>query len=349
MRRLNLHAIQLVSALLMTVVPYLFWQGQTFAQDLINRSVLITSSVPSAQTTETVNMTMATATNLGSIVFQYCTDPGRAGDPCSAPVGLGLSSVILTQQNGNTGFTIDSVDSTANKIVITRPVSPALLVPSTYVFSPITNPSSINQTTYVRISTYASTNGTGPLTDKGAVAFSTTQTFSVGAFIPPFVELCVGVTVAPDCSSTKGDSIDLGILSSQSTSTATSQYAAGTNDVDGYNTYLLGSTMTSGNNVIPSVSVPTPNRPSTSEFGLNLRRNNGPAIGADPTGAGTAVPAADYNSPDLFSFKTGSLISSSLLSTDFNRMTVSYVVNVNSGQAAGVYNTTLTYLATVDF
>lgn len=294
-------------------------------------------------------MTYASSTTVGSIVFQYCIDSAMPGDPCTPPAGLDLSSVALVQQTGNTGFSIDTVNSTPNKIVLTRPPTSASPVQSTYTFSPVTNPSTVNQTTYVRISTYTTADGTGPLTDKGSVAFSTTQTFTVGAFIPPFVELCVGVTVAPDCSSTNGDSIDLGTLSSRSTKAATSQYAVGTNDVTGYETFVIGSTMTSGNNVIPAAGTPTNNRPSTSQFGLNVRKNNGPLVGLDPTGTGTGVPAAQYDTPDLFSFVSGSLISSSDLSTEFNRMTVSYIVNVNPSQPAGVYNTSMTYLASVQF
>jgi hypothetical protein len=333
----------------MTVVPYLAWQGQTFAQDLTNRSVLISTATPSASASESFSMIINSAASVGSIVFQYCTNSPWQGDPCTPPAGLDVSGASLTQQTGNIGFSIDTTDSNSSQLVLTRPPAAAISVPSSYVFANTTNPSGTNQTVYVRLSTYASTDGTGSLIDKGSVAFSTQANFTVGAFVPPFIELCVGLSVAPDCSSASGDSIDLGVLSSKVTSDATSQYAAGTNDVDGYNTYLLGSTMTSGNNVIPSVTAPTPNRPSIGEFGLNLRKNNGPVVGQDPTGVGTAVPATDYNSPDLYSFEPGALLSSSQLSTDFNRMTASYIVNVDPNQPAGVYDTTLTYLATVDF
>lgn len=348
MRRLNPHAVHLASVLLMTVVPYLVWQGQSFAQDLANRSVAISTAVPSAAATETFSLTPVTITSTGSIVFTYCTNSPQLADPCTPPAGLDLSSAALTQQTGNTGFSLDVAASTANSLVLTRAPAVASPVPSTYVFAPVTNPSAANQTVYVRISTYASTDGSGAFTDKGAVAFSTSQTFSVGAYVPPFIELCVGITVAPDCSSTAGDSIDLGTLSPQATKSATSQYAVGTNDVTGYAAYVLGSTMTSGNNVIPAANM-TANQLATSEFGLNLRKNNGPPVGQDPTGAGTGVPATGYDTPDLFSFVPGSLISSSPLSTDFNRMTVSYIVNVSPTQPAGVYDTTITYLASVQF
>jgi hypothetical protein len=346
---MGLQATHFLTMLVLLSVPYLFWYGQGYALTLSNRSVTLSTATPSAVASHAFQMTLGSTAAIGSIVFEYCANSPLFTVSCSAPAGLSLSAASLAQQTGNTGFIIDNIDSTASRLVISRPLAAAAAVPSSYTFSNVVNPPGVNQTTYVRISTYASTQGTGSFIDNGSVAFSTVTNFAVGAFVPPFLKLCVGVTVAGDCSQTAGDSLDLGILSAQATRSATSQFAASTNDDTGCAVYLLGTTMTSGNNIIPGAGSQLANRPGTGEFGINLRQNSNPAVGADPSGVGTSVPAAGYDSPDSFSFVPGSQIANSPLSTDYNRMTVSYIANVSSGQPPGVYSTTLTYLASAQF
>jgi hypothetical protein len=349
MRRISLQATHFLTVLVLVSVPYLFWEGQSFALQFSDRSVSLSTATPSANATHTFQMTFGSTAAVGSIAFEYCTNSPLFDVSCSPPAGLSLGAAALSQQTGNTGFIIDPIDSTASRLVISRPAAPAAAVPSSYTFDNVTNPSTSDQTTYVRVSTYASTQGTGSFIDNGSVAFSTVTNFAVGAFVPPFLNLCVGVTVTGNCSQATGDSLDLGILSPQTTRFATSQYAASTNDETGCIVYLLGTTMTSGNNIIPAMSNQPANLPGTSEFGVNLRQNTNPAVGADPSGAGTSAPAAGYNSPDFFSFVPGSQLSSSPISTDYNRMTISYVTNVSAGQPPGVYSTTLTYLASAQF
>jgi hypothetical protein len=107
--------------------------------------------------------------------------------------------------------------------------------------------------------------------------------------------------------------------------------------------------MTSGNNTITALSSPTPSLPGISQFGINLRDNSSPQVGEEPAGPGTAAPAPDYNIPNFFTFRPGDTIASSSLSTEFNRLTVSYVANVSADQPVGVYSTTITYLAVAQF
>jgi hypothetical protein len=349
MRRMSLQATHFLTVLVLLSVPYLFWSGQSYALSLANRSVTLSTATPSATASHAFQMTVGSTAAIGSIVFEYCANSPLFEVACSPPAGLSLSGAALAQQTGNTGFVIDNIDSTASRLVISRVPAAATAVPSSYTFANVTNPPGNNVTTYVRISTYASTQGTGSFIDNGSVAFSTVGNFAVGAFVPPFLNLCVGVTVAGDCSQAVGDSLDLGILSPQATRFATSQYAASTNDDTGCIVYLLGTTMTSGNNIIPAMSNQPANLPGTSQFGINLRQNTNPAVGTDPSGAGTSTPAAGYGAPDFFNFVPGSQLSSSPISTDYNRMTVSYVANVSAGQPPGVYSATLTYLASAQF
>lgn len=349
MRRVSLWATQLITVLVLAGVPYLFWEGQSFALQFSDRSVTISTAVPSAVASHAFQMTFGSTAAVGSIVFEYCANSPLFDVGCVPPAGLSLSGASLSQQTGNTGFIIDNLDSTATRMVISRVPVAAAAVPSSYTFANVTNPSADDQTTYVRISTYGSSDGSGSLIDNGSVAFSTSTNFAVGAFVPPFLGLCVGVTVAGDCSQTNGDSLDLGILSTQAARSGTSQFAASTNDPTGCAVYVLGTTLTSGNNILPAAAVPSPSSPGTGQFGLNLRRNTNPPVGADPTGAGTITPTAGYNSPNLFTFVPGAQIGNSPVSTDYSLMTVSYIANTAAGQPPGVYSTTLTYLASAQF
>jgi hypothetical protein len=321
----------------------------TYAIDLNLRSVTLSSAVPSAVTTHTFRFSLPTTNDVGSIVLEYCSNSPIIYVSCTAPLNLDTSAAVLASQLGNTGFSIDTADSTINKIVLTRAVAPGTLVPNTYVFNNITNPSVSGDTTYVRLSTYASQDGSGAFIDKGAVAFTVQTIFTVGTFVPPFLKLCVGVTVAPDCSSFIGDSVDLGTLSSARANTGQSQFATGTNDPNGYNIYVIGTTMTSGNNIISSLPNPAPSFPGTSQFGINLRANLIPSIGQDPVGLGTGVPTPSYNIQNRFIYNEGDDIASSPLPSDYNRMTVTYLVNVPKNQPPGIYTTTITYLAVVQF
>lgn len=320
-----------------------------YAVDFEPRSVTLSSATPSAVVSHDFALQPSDTTDIGSLAFEYCDNSPLDLDPCNPPAGLDLSGAILSTQSGNVGFSIDTADSTANKIVLTRVSAPALVTLSHYIFDNVVNPSTPAKTVYVRLSSYASTDATGPLIDKGAATFAVQAPFEVDTFVPPFLKLCVGITVAPDCSSIVGDSIDLGILSSQHANTGQSQFATATNDPSGYVLFAQGNTMTSGNNIIQPLNLPTASFPGTPQFGINLRANLLPPVGQDPLGLGTGTPTANYNVPDRFTFNSGDMIASSPLTTNYNRMTVSYLVNVPSNQTPGVYATTVTYIATVQF
>ncbi len=334
---------------LLIVVAALLPYENVYAQQLPSRSITISSSIASATVVQTLQFSFASTSTVGSVEFEYCDNSPLLSVPCNPPAGLSLSSASLTSQTGNTGFSIDGTHSTATALVLTRPAANAAAVPSTYTLTNVRNPSATNQTFFVRLQTFASTDASGPATDTGAVAFATLGNFSVGAFVPPFLKLCVAVLVAPDCSSTSGTSIDLGDLSSRSPKTAVSQFVAATNDTFGYSVFFLGTTMTSGINAIPALASPAASQPGQSQFGINLRRNSDPDIGSDPTGNGSAQPTADYNTPNRFTLVPGATLASSPTPSDYNVMTVSYVVNVATSQPAGVYTTTASYLGIATF
>ena len=322
--------------------------GPAKAAELADRYIEISTAQPSANSTHTYQFTYATAGLTGSLAFEYCDSPVFAYT-CNAPAGLDVTAAIISSQSGNTGFSVDGINTTANRLVLTRTPAVATTVPSQYAIANITNPSTAGQVIYVRITTYASTDGSGSYTDNGAVAFAILSPLSVGANVPPFLQICVGVTAAPDCSSTSGDRINLGTLLTSQVKAGTSQFSTGTNSITGYIVYTLGTTMTSGNNTIAALSSPTPSFPGNSQFGINLRNNSIPNIGSDPSGPGSGTPTSNYNTPNLYKFTSGESIATSLLPSNYNLMTVSYIVNISLSRPPGVYASTFTYLATANF
>lgn len=319
------------------------------ALQLSNRSVAISSAVPSIVTNHSFKFLVPSTGIIGSIVFEYCSNSPLFDQPCTVPSGIDVSSAGLTSQSGNVGFSVDSSDTTANKLIISRAPLNSAVINSTYGFSNITNPSSSGTPTFVRISTYASANGTGSYSDNGAVAFVTQTVFSVGAAVPPFLQLCVGITISLNCSSVFGSNLDLGILSAKQANAGQSQLAGATNSASGYSVYSLGTTMTSGNNTIPALNSPSVSLPSNNQFGINLRANSIPAIGQNTSGPGNLTPTANYNQQNFFMFSGGDAIASASQPSDYNLLTVSYLVNVLPSQPPGVYSTTITYLGVAQF
>lgn len=334
-----------IAALILGLVP-LFRVLSVGASDLLLRSVRLESSAVSANTQHVFNYNIPNSLLVGSTVFEYCSNDPFLLTPCTPPAGLDVSGANLDSESGDIGYSVHAA-STANRLVLTRIPTVSIIGPTQYVLSNMINPSTIG-TTYVRISLHASTDGTGGYGDGSAVVFSTASQLNTQAYVPPYLTFCVGVSVAPDCSSASGSSIDFGELSKVSANTATSQFAGATNDVTGFFTNITANTMTSGSQTITAMTSQSASAPGTSQFGLNMRANTNPAVGQNPTGAGSSVLTLDYDTPNQFILKSG-VVTNSSLSTEFNVFTVSYLVNVPANQTPGIYNTTLTFVATASF
>jgi hypothetical protein len=316
------------------------------AASLLNKSVTIGNASVSAITDHKFQFDLNTSGPIGSIAFEYCESP-LLDTPCVAPSGLDVSNAVILSQSGAQGFSIHP-NTVSNRIVITR--GPAVDSGTvSYDFGNIMNPDIPNHTTYVRITTYSNTDATGTYVDYGVTAFSVVPSLGVNVFVPPYLTFCAGVTVSLKCQSSSGVTIDVGDFSASRTSYTTTQFAGATNDNNGYNVSVLGTTLTSGNNTIDRMVSKSQSHVGTEQFGINLRDNSTPNVGHNKEGLGTLSAAAPYSSPNLFKFEPGAVIASSSAATEFNRMTVSYVININPDQPLGIYSTTLTYMAVASF
>ena len=318
--------------------------SQAFAAQITNRTLTLGSSAPGAVTTHQNSFTTATTANIGSIGFQYCT---TASGTCTLPAGLVTTSATLSAQSAGTVFTI--VTTTNGTPYVTRTAA-SLAAGSTvsFTFSNVTNPTTTNTSFYVRITTYTGTDGATGATDTGTDAGSTANQISVTASVPETLSFCV--YTGANCAA-GGTSVALGTLSSAAASTGISLMDVGTNASSGYNVTVNGVTLTSGANTIPAYSSAA-STPGTSGFGINLRANTSPTVGADKTvGAAPSIGTygTSYGTINTFNYATGTTVANSSGPTNNNTFTVSYVANIGTAQAAGAYTSTFTYICTASF
>lgn len=327
--------------------------GQTFlapvnGAQLGKRSLQMSSSIGSEKATYKLGFTLSTAGTLGSIKVEFCTTSPAIGDPCTPPTGFTSSAATLVDQSGQVGFSLAAPPS-ANVFILKRLPLPSTVGPVSYTLDGVTNPRDAGSY-YVRIQTFASSDATGSSSDYGAIVIAINNNLSITAEVPPYLIFCAAVSIPTyNCTSATGDYINFGELSSKIASAGTSQMLAATNAKSGYTITLSGTTLTSGNNVITALVVPDVSRPGTVQFGMNLKANISPSGGNEPTGPGVAVPAVGYAKPNFYRFIPGDVLVSTSVPDDIRRFTSSYVANIPSNQAAGVYVSTVTYICLGSF
>ncbi|HTE22649.1 MAG TPA: hypothetical protein VK674_06435 [Candidatus Limnocylindria bacterium] len=343
----------LVPILLLAPVWAIFLPPAVYAIPQVqDRYDKMSSSVPLANATHQMGFRYTDFANpVGSVSFEFCSNSPIVQVVCVPPTGFDISAAVLVSQSGQTGFAIDGASTTTNKLVLTRAAqTPApASAGSVYMLSGVTNPVTPGSH-YARIQTFASTDGTGLALEDGGLALAILDAFSVSSEVPPYLEFCASVIITGfNCTSATSFFIDLGELSKSSAKVASSQIVGATNAGFGYSVTLAGTTLTSGNNVIPAMAVRAGSSPGTGQFGLNLRANNNPGIGANPAGPGTASPTAEYAAVNQFKFAPGETIITTGTTSDFRKFTVSYLTNAANSQAAGVYATTVSFIALANF
>jgi hypothetical protein len=296
-------------------------------------------------TAYTAAATTATTASIGSIKFEICT---TATGGCTKPTGTVTTGATLDAQSGATGFSMDNTNDGApfiTRAAVNLPASTAV----SYTLGNITNPTTANETFYMRITTYTGTDGATGATDTGTVALSTAQPVQLTGVTPEILVFCVGTSITSDCTTVSGSTIDFGDFSPTATRSGTSVMQAQTNAANGYAITVNGTTLSSGANTIPALASQTASTLGTSQFGMNLRANGTPAVGADPSGAGSGSYVANYGTANQYRFGSGETVASVAAPTNANTFTSSYIVNIGGAQAAGVYTATMTYICTASF
>lgn len=313
-----------------------------------NRSLYIEDIEPGATTSYTVSWDYMSPEPVGSVDMLFCIDP-IPYHPCVTPPGLDVSGAVLSEQSGETGFSI--LSQTDNHIVLTRAAASPTDHSSVYKFDNIINPTYESESFAIRLKSLQTTDGSGPQVDFGSVKSQVQSGIVLETQVPPMLIFCMAEEVEYNCSGTNENYFtDLGVLESQSTLSATSQMAVGTNASAGFVITANGAPLSAGTNVIDSMAVPAVSRPGTNQFGLNVVENTAPAVGADPLGEwANAVAAPDYSIPDHYKFVSGDTIAHSPNVSLMKVFTVSYIINADESLRPGVYSTTVTFIASGRF
>lgn len=261
-------------------------------------SVFDGGSQPGGLVNHEITFTMAGG-SVGSIKFEYCTTAANstATPTCVAPTGLSTATATWgteTGSGGAIGFTnlvhgsttgVDSDDANALYVYKASAASTGSNQTVTYRINGVTNPTNANETFFVRISTYGSTDATGTPVDAGVVAASTASPIVVSGTMPESLVFCTGRTIyviatttVPNCAAATPGTIGFDkLFSPTDTAVATSQMAASTNAGSGYVINVFGSTLTSGSNTITAMQgasgAPVASTHGIAQFGMNLVAN----------------------------------------------------------------------------
>lgn len=313
-----------------------------------SRELYINNSEAGATTDYTVSFYYTTPAVVGSVDLLLCTDP-IPYMPCDPPAGFDASSATLSSQSGETGFSMSIPAS--NHIVLSR--TPTMTGPdyATYTFSGIKNPTDMSTSYGFRLSTYSSSDASGPIINLGTVLTQATEGVTLETQVPPILDFCVSHRVNQLCTGTDGvNYTDLGDLSSTTTLWDTSQFAVGTNATRGYAVTVNGQGMAAGAHTINNLTSPTPSAPGNNQFGINLRSNTVPATGLEADGDSTNTQITpNYDIPNEYMYKDGDTIATAPNVSLMQRYTVTYIVNSAPDLRAGFYTSTLTYVCTANF
>lgn len=332
----------------LVLVLFIFIAPASAAMRFQERGLYMNSSVPGATTFYDVFFRYMSPQSVGSVDMLFCVDP-IPYHPCVTPQGLDVSNATLSSQTGETGFAI--LSKTTNHIILSRAPSPNINSSSSYRFENIVNPTDTSQSFSIRLKSLASTDGSGAQIDFGSVKGEVTEGLVIETQVPPILIFCLAQEVDYNCTGTNDIYYkDMGTLDSGSTLTAQSQMGVGTNATGGFAITANGTSMSAATNVIDSPSSPTESQPGTNQFGINVVANSDPAVGSDPEGTwANAIASPNYSIPNKFMYVPGDVVAYSPNVSLMKKFTVSYILNASPSLRAGVYTSTMTFIASGRF
>lgn len=335
-----------------------------------------------AQATHTFGFTEGdTGATVGSIEFLYCTTP-LPTTTCTTPTGMDASTVVSVG-TGGTGseWTFDA--ATTNSIRLTRSGGAGLIANAqTLTFGAgstgsdyIKNPTTDNEEFFVRITTFSDATYTTEA-DQGTVASAVAQQIDVTAKVQEVLNFSVaGDEDAVDAPGTSCDpltgsgAVGLGdtddVLSFSQAYDAHSYFRVSTNANNGTAVTYSGDTLTlvgGSTQIAAASSAGESSSVGSEQFGLAVDNTNGShtfdtlaSTSPYTQGNGTIIDAGTAQ----FAFDTNSVTapvevaSSAGVAGDKTIVcdtgAVRYIGNVSTTTSAGIYTTTLTFIATPEY
>ena len=332
----------------LALVLLIFIAPVSAAMRFQDRSLYMNSTLPGATTSYTIGFRYMSPQPVGSVEMLFCVDPIPYHD-CVTPPGMNASGATLDTQLGEANFAI--LSKSTNRIVISRSSVSVPTNSSSYKFDNIINSTDTSQSFSVRLKSFASSDGSGPQVDFGSVKGQVSEGITISTQVPPMLIFCLAQEVDNGCVDTNDTFYtDMGALDSKSTLTAQSQMAVGTNASGGFAITINGTPMSAATNVIDAPSTPTQSKPGTNQFGINLVENNEPTVGSNPEGEwANAIASPNYSTPNKYMYVPGDVVAYSPNVSLMKKFTVSYILNASPSLRAGVYTSTVTFIASGRF
>ena len=332
----------------LVLVLFIFIAPASAAMRFQERSLYMNSTVPGASTSYEVSFRYMSPQPVGSVDMLFCVDPIPYHE-CVSPSGLDVSRAVLNSQTGESNFAI--LSKSTNRIVLSRSTASIPTTVSSYKFDNVVNPTDSSQSFSIRLKSLASSDGTGAQIDFGSVKGQVTEGVEIATQVPPMLIFCLAEEVEYNCTGSNDTYYtDMGALNSNSTLKAYSQMAVGTNASGGFAITANGTPMSAATNVIESPSSPTESLPGTNQFGINLVENSNPGVGQNPEGEyANAIPSPNYSTPNMYMYIPGDVVAYSPNVSLMKKFTVSYILNASPSLRAGVYTSTMTFVASGRF
>lgn len=150
--------------------------------------------------------------------------------------------------------------------------------------------------------------------------------------------------------------VDLGVLDATTTKTGTKTFSVRTFPAYGYSVIIDGTSPTNKTNghVLAPMGSAAASTPGIEQFGLNLRANTSPVIGADPEHVPSNIfaygaAATGYASQNNFKYTGGDTIAESPKGTGQTNYTISIIANVSTNTPSGSYGGKLVLIAVPTF
>ncbi len=301
-------------------------------------ALLLSTPAINSAATYTITVSGVTTSAIKCIQVQFTTAIGSTSKPTGMNVTSatfsGTSNYVPTPAswvvaNDNTNGIVQLTDAGGE--------TPASASNRTIVLSTITNGSTAGTSYYAEVSTFNNTDCVTSPVDNGNMAYAYSSGVNVTATVNPTLTFTVGST-----------SCALGTLSALTPASCFHTIVAGTNAATGYTiSYLPATTLTSSGTGTPTISAIGGTAATSStgneQFGINLKANITPAVGADPSG-GIGAPLSNYDTANNFAFNpAGANIANAAAPSAATTFTVSYLANISALTEAGACATIVTY------
>ena len=327
-------ALSVTLILLLSVLTILVAPGTSVAAELDSESISLSDpTISQTGVTYTLTVDNVTNTNIKCLEVDFTTAVGGTTLPTGmditgiTPTGTLSTGGTWTSSNPNT-YTYRMVDATTGS----TPAAGS----NTLILSGVGNSSVKNTTYFAELNTYSDAACSVAVDSNGIAAFVNTEGVVVSAQVNPTLTFTVDSTTC-----------DLGVLTASTTGTCSHTMTAATNASGGYTiSYIPTTTLTNGasDTITETGTTGATSTQGTEQFGLNLRLNTTPVIGADPSG-GSGTYSTNYGTVDTFSFNatTGAQVAEASGQTTLTTFTAAYIANVSSATEAGNYSMTQTY------